>query len=55
MRNKVQLVASVDTAVDARIRVIAASGGSISAFVNDALKQALLIHDDADTGDKESL
>jgi hypothetical protein len=51
-RTKVQLVASIDTSVDARIRAIAVSGeGTLSSFVNDALKQALLIHD-ADPDDK---
>lgn len=45
-RTKIQLVASIDTSVDERIRAIAVNdGGTLSSFVNDALKQALLIHD----------
>lgn len=44
-RTKTQLVASIDTAVDAQIRAIAACGGTISAFVNEALVTALQAQD----------
>ena len=48
MRNKVQLVASIDSAVDERIRELAErEERPVSYFVNNALLQALRMQDAA--------